>query len=167
MLKKKRAPDRAVLVRKLHYSPETGEFTWVERGGGKANPGARAGCKTKAHYRILSVGNVLYMEHRLAWLYAYGEWPDDDIDHINGVRDDNRLCNLRRADRSSNMENIRVARRDNRTGLLGARLRPDGKFFACIKTRGLHRHLGSFDTAEEAHNAYIAAKRIHHRGNTL
>jgi hypothetical protein len=167
MQKRRPAPDRALMLDRLDYRPDTGVFVWKKRGGGTGHVGSVAGCVTRNGYRVISVGNVLYMAHRLAWLYIHGEWPAQDIDHINGDRSDNRLVNLRLADRSSNNENRRAARSDSRTGLLGAQPTASGTYFASIRTRGQYRYLGTFATAQEAHNAYIAAKRIHHEGNTL
>jgi hypothetical protein len=78
----------------------------------------------------------MYKAHRLAWAFVHGGFPDQHIDHINGDPSDNRLCNLRVADRSLNMQNQRHARSDSATGLLGvskngsgwrAEIRVDGK----------------------------------------
>lgn len=109
------------------------------------------------------------MAHRLVWLHLYGEWPEHGIDHINGRRSDNTAANLRSVPQSENVQNQRKARRDNKsTGLLGVS-RPSGrsKYRAQIMAQGRNRYLGYFDTPEEAHAAYLAAKRQLHPGCTI
>jgi hypothetical protein len=163
----KPAPDIDYMREVLHYDRTTGIFVWRRRTGGKAAAGRRAGCVTPNGYRVIAIKNVLYMAHRLAWLYEHEEWPEADVDHINGDRDDNRIANLRPITRSGNNENIRGPRSDNRSGLLGARLTPSGTYYAYITVRGVGRYLGTFPTAQEAHEAYMGAKRKHHEANTL
>lgn len=108
------------------------------------------------------------MAHRLAWLYVHGRWPDGLIDHKNGDRADNRFDNLRDVAHRVNMQNLRKAFVSSKTGLLGASPLKDGRFGAFIKRDGKSKNLGTFDTPELAHAAYVAAKRvIHHEGNTL
>lgn len=86
----------------LDYNPETGEFFW------KVNSrciksGSKAGCVCKVHgYQHINIKNKRYKAHRLAWLYVHGKWPHPEIDHINRVKTDNRIANLREADRSMN-----------------------------------------------------------------
>lgn len=107
-----------------------------------------------------------YLSHRLAWFYMTGAWPEQEIDHINGVRDDNRFANLREADRQINCQNVRKPYKNNRTGLLG--VKPSlGKFVARIYVDGKERHLGTFKTPGLAHAAYVAAKRELHKGGTI
>ncbi len=146
----------------LSYNPDTGEFLWLVSGGGVA-AGRVAGRRHGKGYRAVTVTGRLYLAHRLAWLYVHGEWPEDEIDHKNGVRDDNRIANLREANKSQNQGNQRKARTDSYTGLLGASWERGGnKFRAQIRLNGKKKHLGLFNTAEEAHAAYIKAKRELH-----
>lgn len=106
------------------------------------------------------------MLHRLIWVYAYGQEPEGVIDHINGVKTDNRLANLRDVPQRVNMQNQTRAHRQSSTGVLG--VFPAGRrFISKISVDGLQRELGRFDTTAEAHAAYIAAKRQLHQGNTL
>lgn len=101
--------------------------------------------------------------HRIAWFYVHGQWPDHDIDHINGVRSDNRLSNLRPATDMQNLQNITRARCDNRVDLLGANYHtPSKKWRSQIRINKVKVHLGYYDTAFEAHVAYMKAKREHH-----
>ena len=97
----------------------------------------------------------------------HGEWPADEVDHINGDSTDNRLCNLRSVSREVNQENIRRAKRNSKTGLLGVMHTRGGKYRSAIRVRGVFHHLGHFDTAEQAHAAYVEAKRRLHEGCTL
>jgi hypothetical protein len=138
----------AKLVRSLlDYNPETGIFYWrIDR-----STKVRAGDRHYGYIRI-KINGVPYQAHRLAWLFATGEWPKEEVDHINLVRNDNRFCNLREATHAENRVN-----RPPREKLLGlprgVRIRPNGKFEACIA--GIH--LGTFDKVEEAADAYVIA----------
>lgn len=142
----------------LTYNLETGLFEW-RANKVRAKVGAIAGTKHSRGYWQLRVDGKNYLAHRVAWVMTYGRWPLPglDIDHINGNRMDNRIANLREVTRSQNMENQKAARRNSSTGFLGV-LRNHNRFAAHIRARGVTHYLGTFDTAEEAHRAYLAAK---------
>lgn len=106
------------------------------------------------------------LAHRIAWALQHGEWPQGEIDHINGDRQDNRIENLRDVPSFVNKQNLRSATKRNRLGILGVHARR-GKFRAFISVDGAVRALGTFHSAIEAHAAYLAAKRAGHKGNTL
>lgn len=89
----------------LHYNEETGELTWIKKPSKKVLPNSRAGSLTKSGYRHIIFDNKKYPEHRLIWFYVHGKFPDGQIDHINHIRDDNRLCNLREVSHSENARN--------------------------------------------------------------
>jgi hypothetical protein len=117
-------------------------------------------------YLQLSIARCRCYAHRIAWILMTGSWPSGQIDHINGDRADNRFANLRDVDQHTNMQNIRNAPISATSGVLGAS--PSyGRFRACIRVDGRFKHLGRFDTAEEAHHAYVSAKRKYHAGCTL
>lgn len=139
----------------LAYDPETGVFTWI---AGQC-AGKVAGSKHKSGYRQIQIGPRIYKAHRLAWLYVHGRFPHADIDHLNGVRDDNRLDNLREATRSENLQNVTRARRHKSAGRLGAFwVEEKGKWLASTTLNGRSRFLGYYATESEAHEAYITAK---------
>lgn len=146
----------------LQYDAETGEFRWKVRMGCRALQGARAGTTKEDGYRILFIERKRYAEHRLAWFYAYGRWPCRFIDHANGVRNDNRLANLREATRSQNAFNS-PAKVPGVVGLRGvSRTCGAATFKARISANNVEHHLGCFATPEAAHAAYCeAAKRLH------
>ncbi len=154
----------------LRYEPETGNFIRLVKTGGRygANVGTVAGTKTSEGRVFVSVQSKQYRAHRLAWLYMTGEWPKGEIDHINGEPSDNRWANLRDVSRRVNAQNLRRAHSHSGTGLLGASWGSrDRRFVARIKHQGKYVSLGGFDTAEEAHAAYVAAKRRLHEGCTI
>lgn len=111
----------------------------------------------------IGINGRSYLAHRLAWLFVHGQWPDAEIDHKNGDRTDNRLCNLRCVTRQHNLMNQRRPRSNNTTGYLGVCVdRERGAFQARVQVSGRAHHLGRFDTPEAAHAAYVAAKRRMH-----
>lgn len=142
----------------LDYDPSTGMFTWKIYRGPRARAGSTAGAPHPGGYRCIRIdGTGPYLAHRVAWLMTYGEWPAGDIDHVNGDRSDNRIANLRLADRFQNGANAKV-HLDNLSGFKGvSQMR--GRYQARIRVRGQSFYLGSFLTPEEAHGAYVAAAR--------
>ena len=139
----------------LRYDPETGEFWWrVSRKGIRL--GRPAG-RVTGRYRQIGIDGRHYYAHRLAWLYMTGEWPSDDIDHIDGDRLNNRFSNLREASRAQNMANGRTPA-TNTSGFKGVSFdRQRGRWQAFIKIDGKTKNLGRFKTPEDAHAAYVAA----------
>jgi hypothetical protein len=163
-----RAEVTAELLRQMvRYDPDTGIFTWaVPRKAMKA--GDRAGSEVGRYVRI-SLFDRPHSAHRLAFLYMTGAWPDRAVDHINGDKHDNRWCNLRHADATINAQNVRKPSKRSRLGLLGVSPPQRGRtqFKASIQVDGKSVHLGYHDTAEEAHEAYLKAKRSLHAGATI
>ena len=155
----------------IHYDALTGLFRWRFGGrshGGKKQPWAIAGTPHNCGYTEICINRKRYLAHRLAWLYVYGKWPENYIDHINCIPSDNRIENLRDVTHQTNMQNIRVVNRQNTSGYLGVNWRADrNKWRASITLNKKQKYIGMFDSAEEAHDAYIKAKRELHKGNTL
>ena len=149
----------------LHYDQDTGLFRWIKSPRYGISDNGIAGYINFGYIKI-EISHITYKAHRLAWLYVFGYWPAGDVDHINGSRADNRISNLRVASRRMNNENQRVAQAKNKTGLLG--VNSHGKRFkAQICFHGKKQHIGIYDTAQEAHEAYIKAKRELHEGCTI
>lgn len=136
--------SRDDLIARLAYDPATGVFRW-------RNSGKEAGCVWGDRpYRRIMLNKLSYGAHRLAWLYVYGKWPDGEIDHINGIHDDNRICNLRDVTKTGNARNRRL-RADNTHGAPGVYLnRETGRWYAQCCHGGKNRHLGSFPDFESA-----------------
>jgi len=152
--------DQARLKDLLVYEVATGYFRWrVSRRG--ASAGLRAGVIRPTGYRQLVVDRRAYYEHCLAFLYMTGQWPECEIDHINGVRHDNRWGNLRQVSKQQNAWNKTKLDARNTHGLKGVR-RNKKKFMAMISLHGKEVYLGSYATAEAAHAAYCSAAREHH-----
>lgn len=141
----------------LAYSPDTGHFTWVKASGRRVKGGDRAGKKTPHGYISIKFCGRSYFAHRLAWLFVHGDWPSTSIDHINRVKDDNRIENLRVATHQQNCAN-RLMPGPKLTGVS----RKNSRYRAEIKVNDKHYHLGMFDTPEAAHSAYLSAARSIH-----
>lgn len=152
----------------LDYDKETGVFTWKIKASKKTIIGSEAGCPTAYGYVRIKIDGITYAAHRLAWFYINRSWPCGQIDHINGVRTDNRAVNLRDVSRSINQQNQRASQRGNKSGLLGVSWsNKDKKWWSRISVNGKFNYLGSYDSPEDAHAAYVAAKRQMHEGCTI
>lgn len=147
----------------LSYDPETGLFINLTQRRPQAKIGSVAGCKNNNGYIRIMIDGKLYQSHRIAWLYVYGELPENDLDHINEIKDDNRICNLRLDTNQENPHNISRPQVNNTSGFRGVSWHKwNKKWVARIKLNGKTQHLGFFDTAKEAHEAYLKAKREIH-----
>lgn len=148
----------------LDYDPDTGIFTWKMRIG-SAVAGKEAGCvvrySDRLSYKQLQVDGRLDTAHRLAWLYVYGEWPSELIDHKDGDGLNNRIDNLRLANKAQNSIN-RGPQANNTSGYKGvtwyARRK---KWMVRLKVSGRPIFLGYFDDKEDAAKAYRAAAEKH------
>ena len=148
----------------FRHVPETGDFFWAEPGRSR-DLSKRAGVLSNGYWHLQFQGKR-YRAGRVAWLYMTGQWPQYEIDHINQERSDDRWCNLRDVPHVVNQQNRCKLLRSSSTGLIGAK-RCRNRFAATLVVDGVTRHLGVFDTAEEASAAYVVAKAVHHEGNTL
>ena len=150
----------------VSYNQETGIFTHLKTSG-KAIKGCLAGSRHKQlGYVHIGICGRKYFAHRLAWFFVYGEFPAGVIDHINGIRDDNRICNLRDVSFADNAQNMRGPTKANKIGVMGAYKRRNF-FEAKILVNGVLHRLGKFKTPEEANAAYVSAKRKLHRTCTI
>lgn len=141
----------------FHYDTDTGVFTR------KVTMGVyRAGSEVghifkhrRTRYRVIGADGGHYKAHRLAWLYVYGKFPDDQIDHEDGNGLNNSISNLRDVYNSGNQKNARL-RSDNTSGVVGVNFyKPYGKWLARIRTGSGRKCLGYFADIEDA----IAARR--------
>jgi len=153
--------DATILKTLVSYDAETGEMVWLERphclfknkqaakSWNTRYSGKKATTVDGKGYLVISIFEKRYLVHRLAWLYTYGEWPDV-IDHINGVKTDNRLCNIRNVTQQSNHMNNRKAR-NNTSGATGVYLNKRNNLWcAQMKFNGKTYHLGSSRNFDEA-----------------
>lgn len=143
--------NQETLKQHLSYDPLTGLFTRLVAKSNAVKVGDIAGSKDKNGYITLMVKGKLYKGHRLAWLYVHGNWPIYEIDHINGKKDDNRLCNLRDVEKWVNQHN-RGANKTNTSGFKGI-CRKGKKWSAVISINKKTHWLGVFETAEQANAA--------------
>jgi hypothetical protein len=136
----------------LRYDPESGEFFWLHSTR-NTKIGAKAGCISHG-YIAIRISRVLYLAHRLAWIYVYGENPELQVDHINLNRADNRIVNLRLATHSDNKRNEGV-RKNNRSGFKGVGWDVrSNKWQARCYVNGKTHHLGFFTDPAKAAEAY-------------
>ncbi len=170
-------PDQATLLKLLRYEPETGKLYWRERtpdmfysskmapesiclafNNSRADKEAFTATMING-YKIGAIGHKSMYAHRVIWAIMTGSWPTQDIDHINGKRDDNRWHNLREVSRGENLRNMSRSSK-NTTGCVGVyRGKRPGTFYAQIKVRNKTVGLGSFETMDEAIRARKAAER--------
>lgn len=145
----------------LSYSPDTGLFTWITKSSDKTTIGSTAGSKRPDGYIKIRIFGSQFLAHRLAWFYVHGEWPEEEIDHINRVRDDNRLSNLRSIKKRQQQQNLKLSEK-NTTGYSGVSRLANGTYRASITKDGKQIRLGVFKTPEGASDAYMIAKKKYH-----
>lgn len=142
----------------LTYNSETGIFTWIKG----RRKGYEAGSIDYNKYTRISILRKLYMAHRLAWLYTYGYFPKEYIDHKNGEKSDNRIINLREATNTENQQNKNEATISNLScGLRGVtkiKGNRKKKWQATIRAYGKQIYLGVYLTPELANKSYLKAK---------
>lgn len=151
-------PTPEELRKRLRYDPETGKLYWL-----KGEYGLKEAFTTKDRggYHKSRINGKHASAHRVIWALVHGEWPTDQIDHINGQPDDNRLCNLRCVTASENQKN-KARHSNNTTGRTGVRFQKlTGKWEARIGVNGRYVHLGTFKRFEDAVAAREAAETDH------
>lgn len=150
----------------LDYDSITGVFTWTSRKSNRITVGSIAGNVHKYGYRKIRINGKSYMAHRLAVLYMTGAWPEIEVDHINGTKDDNAYVNLRCVTLSTNRQNVHAPRKHSVSQLMGVRKRGN-KWYAAITIDGKYKQIGVYDNAGMAHQAYLVTKRAVHNGCTI
>jgi len=151
-LRKKMTQNQLKLL--LRYESDSGLFFWLARKG-TAKAGSVAGAIASNGYINICVNRKIYKAHRLAWLWVYGVLPPNQIDHINGVRNDNKIANLRQATAFENAQNHTS---------FGVHLHKEkNKWQARIRVKNKRLHIGYFESKQDAIFAYLKAKEIHHK----
>ena len=166
---KSKEPARELQAR-LHkafiYDPASGAFLHRANGVHKTAM-ANAASKNKiTGYMTLRFDGGNVYAHRMAWVYLYGEYPDR-IDHINGDRADNRIANLRSVTQSGNLQNLTNRPQRSNPYLGVSQCKKTGRFEAYIQIQGRKKSLGRHATPEEAHQAYLSAKKVFHTVNPV
>lgn len=142
----------------IAYDPDSGALTRIFRTSNSVKIGDKAGAISNHGYVRVSLDNKFYLAHRLAWLIMTGEWPDDQIDHINGIRHDNRWANLRQATNQENGKN-QALRSTNKSGVTGVDWHSiTGKWRAQITVNGKAVYLGVFTDIRDAEEARKTAE---------
>lgn len=136
----------------LDYDPASGVFIWKMRLAHRLQIGDVAGSLNNKGYLSIRIDTKIYLAHRLAWLYVHGEMPDR-VEHRDRSKLNNSIDNLRLATQSQNLYNVGL-RDSNTSGVIGVHWDRNrgikGKWVAQIRANGKSRHLGRFDTLEEA-----------------
>lgn len=157
------------LRKTINYNKETGEFHWkTSLKNNQIKIGSMAGTIRRDGRTQIQFDGKLYLAYRLAWLLTYEKWPDFEIDHIDGDPSNNRIDNLRDVNRSENSQNRREPNKNKINKILGVyKQKHDKKWHTRIFFLNKSLYVGRFDTAEEASEAYLKAKRIYHKGCTI
>ena len=143
----------------LHYSPDSGEFTWIAPNphARRIRVGDRAGRSLKSRYIQIGISGKYYLAHRLAFLYMTGKFPHKTVDHINGDPSDNRWKNLREVTNQDNSRNSAKSLR-NTSGVIGVTWNAGvNKWIANI----CGKHIGCYADYQEAVDARKAAETTH------
>lgn len=148
-------PSIGLLRERLRYAD--GVLFWLKNGNNQyTKAGAKAGHLDRRGYVSIRVFGVSIRAHEVVWALCRGSWPQTDIDHINGIRDDNRIDNLRLSSRSQNLANSKQ-RSDSLKGANFDSRRNKWKSRIMVGYKEIW--LGSYDTEMEAHAAYVRAAR--------
>jgi hypothetical protein len=152
------------LTKIFHYDPTTGIIRWINSKRAHFN-GKESGYINNKGYRMVEYDNQVYSAHRLAWFLYYGNFPSKEIDHINGIKTDNRITNLREVSTRENCQN----RRRNINGKLPGAFysKKDNRWYAQIKINGKSTHLGIFSTESEASNHYFTMLKQFQRNGII
>jgi hypothetical protein len=147
--------DQETVKKLFYYDAETGMLIW--RNGNKRNvkPWQEAKALNGLGYYSVKIQNKSYPVHRIIWLYVHGIFPDQDIDHKNRIRNDNRLCNLRSVSRTDNCQNISLPRH-NKSGHIGVSwIKRHEAWTVYVKVNKKNKWLGCYKNLDDA----VAARK--------
>ncbi|HEJ7990233.1 TPA: HNH endonuclease [Serratia liquefaciens] len=146
----------------LNYNKDTGLFTWMKPRK-RVMVGNYAGCQNIAGYITICIDKKIYRAHRLAWFFVNGEWPAGEIDHINGIKTDNRISNLREATRAENQRN-QLAPKTNTSGIKGVSWDKKRKRWLaqCMVDKKLF-NIGRFEEQDDAEKAVRIFRTKYHK----
>lgn len=169
--------DYELIAPILGYEPASGRFFWkCDRRMGRTGKGHvvavsgsdAGGISSDTGYVQIRVAKKKRFGHRLAFLLMTGSWPVGQVDHFNGDRSDNRWENLRDVPQPVNAQNLRSARADSKLVVMGVQFhQKKRKYAARIRIGGRSKCLGYFESQDQAHEAYLTAKRAMHIGCTI
>lgn len=149
----------------LHYDSETGVFRWRISPGRRVRAGDVAGSLNKEGYRYVQINRKLYRASRLAWLYVEGYFPENDIDHIDRIRNNDSWTNLRHVSHRCNMRNMKIAH-NNKSGIAGVYWhKRDKKWNVQIINNYKQLFLGVFDNLIDAAHARWKAEKKYNWSN--
>lgn len=160
-------PSKETILKYLYYDSESGFFK-RNTNTSKSTSKDVAGCINRFGYVMISIENIQYQAHRLAWVCCYSELPKTGvIDHKNRIKTDNRICNLRNVSISENKQNQNIYK-NNKTGHRGVHFHERrNKFIASIRVNGVLIWLGQFNDIDDAVSTYKKAAKIYHSCNPI
>lgn len=142
--------NQSILKEYLEYDADSGHFYNKVSRSSNSKIGDIAGSTNKLGYVVINLLGKRYLAHRLAWLYVYGCWPDNEIDHIDRVKSNNSIYNLRDVSRSINGRNTPV-RSHSQIGHKNIKYdKRDRMFSVCLTINGSQRSFGRFNNLTDA-----------------
>lgn len=155
-------PSKNELDEILNFNSISGVFTWKGDRSQRVKAGSIAGTRNGQGYVEIKIHGKSFQAHRLAWIISTGIAPLEQIDHINRIRTDNRIANLREASRSENLQNTTLSA-SNKSGVKGVSFNTRvGKWVAQICVNKKKTHIGYFSKIEDAKQAYMNLSLIIH-----
>ena len=138
------------------YDPNTGKLYHKVKNSIRVNTGDEVGWINHNNYRYATLKYVKLAVHRIIWRIYYGSWPNYQLDHINGNKLDNRICNLREVTPRENCQNKKI----HRSGKIVGSKKAKNKFISTLKVNNKQFHLGYFESEIEAHQHYLKACEV-------
>jgi hypothetical protein len=142
--------DQETVKKLFYYDAENGMLLWRNGNGRNVKAWQQAKSVNGQGYYIVKINRSNYRVHRLIWLYVYGHFPAEDIDHKNRIRNDNRLCNLRAVNRTDNCQNISLPKH-NKSGHIGVSWdKSQKKWSVFVKVNKKNKWLGYYKNLDDA-----------------